>query len=214
MLPLIGMLAGCGTAILVGSFWPAAIAIVLTVMIIAYNGLKQTIAGPAMMGGCRTLNVLLGMSAAGEAWGKANWIVAIGVGVYVGGITWFARREAESSDRSQLVGGLLVMIAGMALVWLFPTVSTQERLTYLLQFEPWYWTLAWLLLAVLISAPFVRALANPRPENVQRAVKSGILSIIVLDAVIAFAVSGPFAAIGILLLLVPAIVLGRWIYST
>jgi hypothetical protein len=83
-----------------------------------------------------------------------------------------------------------------------------------LQFEPWHWTAACVSIFVLISAPFVRAIARPDTENVQRAIKSGIFSIVVLDALAAFAVAGPVAAIGILLLLIPAIVFGRWIYST
>jgi hypothetical protein len=49
---------------------------------------------------------------------------------------------------------------------------------------------------------------------VQAAVKTGILGIIVLDAAVVFGVRGCLPAVAVLLLLLPAIVLGRWVYST
>jgi hypothetical protein len=49
---------------------------------------------------------------------------------------------------------------------------------------------------------------------VQGAVKNAILSIIALDAAVVFAVRGPAAMFAIVLLAVPANILGRWVYST
>jgi hypothetical protein len=45
-------------------------------------------------------------------------------------------------------------------------------------------------------------------------VKSAIVSLIVLDAAVCFLMSGPYAALGVLLLLAPMLLLGRWVYST
>ena len=53
-----------------------------------------------------------------------------------------------------------------------------------------------------------------RDRVVQAAVKIGILSLIVLDASVTLAVAGPVWAVPILALLAPALVLGRWVYST
>jgi hypothetical protein len=61
-----------------------------------------------------------------------------------------------------------------------------------------------------------RAISVPNAKNVQAAVKNGIMSIIVLDAAASmpFASIGMFSAMFILVLIVPANFLGRWLYST
>ncbi len=75
----------------------------------------------------------------------------------------------------------------------------------------------WLLLAMLgftIVRRSLSAALNPSPIAVQMAVKQAILSLIVLDAAATLMVCGPQLALMVLVLLVPAIVLGRWVYST
>ena len=57
--------------------------------------LKGTLIAPLGMGACRFLNVLLGMSAAAEPWYEVHWLIAAAVGIYIAGVTWFARTEAE-----------------------------------------------------------------------------------------------------------------------
>ena len=86
-------------------------------LIVLYNaGLKRTPLGPVAMGGCRMLNVLLGMSVLREPWRIEHWAVAAGIGIYIAGVTWFARNDARRSDRRQLVAATLVMLAGVGLV--------------------------------------------------------------------------------------------------
>ena len=58
------------------------------------------------------------------------------------------------------------------------------------------------------------AALDPTPEKVQAAVKLSILSLIWLDATMAVAVSGPAEGVAIAALLIPALVLGRRVYST
>ncbi len=60
----------------------------------------------------------------------------------------------------------------------------------------------------------VAAIAEPIPKRVQLAVKECILSLVVIDAVACYAVRGVPWAVVILLLLLPTLFLGRWIYST
>ncbi len=48
----------------------------------------------------------------------------------------------------------------------------------------------------------------------QMAIKRSIFSLIVFDAAITLAAAGPWAAIVVLALLLPTLVLGTWIYST
>ena len=70
------------------------------------------------------------------------------------------------------------------------------------------------LLMVTVLRRCLTAAFDPSPERVQAAVKHGILSLIWLDAATALAVSSPWHAVAIAALLVPALVLGRWVYST
>jgi hypothetical protein len=58
------------------------------------------------------------------------------------------------------------------------------------------------------------ALFSPRPELIQSAVKTGILGIILFDAAIVAFMCGLAVSLPLLLLLIPAVWLGKWIYST
>ena len=72
----------------------------LVVAIFLYDGvLKRTLAGPILMGLCRLLNILLGLSILGvwpPFWG---WLLALIIGTYIAGVTWFARTEAHRQQQ-------------------------------------------------------------------------------------------------------------------
>jgi hypothetical protein len=55
---------------------------------------------------------------------------------------------------------------------------------------------------------------EPRAELVQAAVRNCIFALVVIDAAAVLAVQTVFWGVVMLLLLVPMLVLGRWIYST
>ena len=77
---VIGMAAGCFAAGLTGDWRPAAAAIGVAALIVLYDrALKHTPAGPLAMGGCRFLNVLLGMSTSPlpGAWPTGPWPAAL-----------------------------------------------------------------------------------------------------------------------------------------
>jgi ABC-type branched-subunit amino acid transport system permease subunit len=65
----------------------------------------------------------------------------------------------------------------------------------------------------LIGLPVTRALGKPVPDHVQAAVKRAVLGLVVFDAVLATAAAGELGLI-LLLLLPPALFLGRRLYST
>jgi 4-hydroxybenzoate polyprenyltransferase len=74
------------------------------------SGAKHTFAGPLVMGGCRSLNVLLGMSLATDpgspslrGWSPVEWMIALAIGLYIAGIAWLARGEAKSTWRQRAV---------------------------------------------------------------------------------------------------------------
>lgn len=194
------------------------IATVLAACILLYDRvLKSTRLGPLVMGSCRFLNVLLGMSAARVAAGDfplgfsaAELLVAAGIGVYIVGVTLLARTEAATSQSPLLLAGIVVMACGAVVLGSFTrfvdegTLKTDEMIV-------------WMLLGLLMVTVLRRALAavmDPSPERVQAAVKHSILSLIWLDAAIVLAVAPPIYGVAIAALLIPALLLGRWVYST
>jgi hypothetical protein len=76
-----------------------------------------------------------------------------------------------------------------------------------------YWALLGLLMFTVLRR-CGQAVLNPSPQMVQMAVKHSILSLIWLDAATAVAVAGPVYGVAIAALLIPALLLGRWVYST
>ena len=84
-------------------------ATLLSVAILAYNsGSKRTILGPQVMGACRGLNLLLGMTHAPALGGPAGWLAAVGFGLFVAGITWISRSETKSGETRNLLLGLTI----------------------------------------------------------------------------------------------------------
>jgi 4-hydroxybenzoate polyprenyltransferase len=189
---------------------PAVVGIALAGAVLLYDRwLKRTPLGPLGMGACRFLNVLLGMSTFAEPWQPVHWWIAGSVGVYIVGVTWFARTEASASSRVQLSLATLVMLGGVAALARYPYLVDD-----LLLGLPDRWILFWGVLAALVGWRCIRAIADPESANVQAAVKNSILSLIVLDAAAAVPVGGLYWSIAILALIVPATLLGYWVYST
>ena len=64
-----------------------------------------------------------------------------------------------------------------------------------------------------VGVPIRRALKHPGPREVQAAIKRCVLGLVGLDAVLAVAFVG-LPGLAVLLLLPPALLLGKWVYST
>lgn len=222
------LLGGVGLGWLAGFVQPVdgavlwrggAVVSLLGLCVVLYDAvLKTTWAGPVGMGACRFLNVLLGMSIAvpfSAEWNMAGYgihhlIPAGGIGVYTAGITWFARTEAKESSRLHLTLGTTLMIGGIAILCLLhrnlPSPPNVEG-------ELW-WIFLMAALAFTILRRCGAAISDPTPWKVQMAVKHSILSIIVLDAAVTLEVCHWYHALGVLSLLIPSLVLGKWINST
>jgi 4-hydroxybenzoate polyprenyltransferase len=214
-----GAIAGASVSLWSHNWRPAAVSLALAVLIVLYDGvLKKIPLGPLAMGGCRFLNVLLGMSAAASPWLPVNYIVAGGIGLYIVGVTWFARSEAEpESRRIHLVLAMFVMYAGMALLAYFPEWLSQDQdiephQKHLIDAGSWDW--CWALLAILTGWRCLRCVFQPYSEFVQEAIRQCLVSLIIFDAAVVLAVRGPQWGIAVVLLIVPMTILGRWSYST
>jgi hypothetical protein len=68
-------------------------------------------------------------------------------------------------------------------------------------------------LGFFVGIPAIRAILRPVPDRVQVVIKRALLGLVALDAALAVALAGPSGLI-ILFLLIPTIVLARWVYTT
>lgn len=219
---ILGWCAGFAGGLVPLPWRSGAVATCLAACVLLYDGvLKNTFVAPLAMGACRFFNVLLGMSlgavAVEGAWGFAGYttshlLVAGGIGLYIAGVTWFARTEATTSNRGLLIWGTAMMAAGIGMLALFPMIQ-ETGIQYRLD-EQYVWPLVLFMLTFTILRRCVLAIYNPQPQRVQAAVKQCILSLIILDAAVCLLVADWVWAVAVLALLAPMLLLGKWVYST
>lgn len=205
-----------------GADWrPAILAAGLAGCIVLYDaGAKRTALGPVAMGCCRMLNVLLGMSLAAEGrwpfdprpWTTAEWAIAAGVGIYIAGVTWFARTEAHVTSRRQLLGGIAVMLAGLTALATSPRWGAPRSVRFFTEHDSW--PLLWIALALVILGRFSVAATRPEPRRVQSAVRNALRALIVLDAAVVLGWVGPAWSCAVIALLAPMLLMERRFNTT
>lgn len=210
---LIGLGLAVAAAVQLEHWLPAAVGCSLAAMVVLYDAvLKRTILGPPAMGACRMLNVLLGMSVMAALPEPHHWLVAGAIGVYITGVTWFARNDARRSNRLELVAAAVVMMTGVAMLGSLPLWT--DALVRDLRADPTNWYLMSGLLGLIILVRCGWAIAEPSPGRVRVAVAQSIISLVVLDAAVTFAARGMYWALIVLVLLFPAMFLARWLRGT
>lgn len=182
------MVAGVLCAIWVGRF-PGLVAFVLAGLIFLYDALAKhsTLFGPLTMGSCRALNLLLGMSVTGELVTPGLLLVPL---VYIASITLVSRGEVTAGNRSSIVFAGVLYSISMGILW---TIAPADRRLWLLP--------ALVIFASTILIPLAKAFRKNNTSNIRKAVKAGIISLILLDACIAWAFDQPLLALSILILL-------------
>jgi 4-hydroxybenzoate polyprenyltransferase len=190
---------------------PLLVAVPLAGAILLYDGLlKHTPLGPLVMGSCRALNVLLGVTISGGLAWPLGPHLAVVVGLYIVGVTWFARNEAGRSDRTGLILAAVLMAAALGLALLVPAHLGEEQAP-----SPLF---PYLLVALgfLLGVPVSRAIRAPTPGHVQAAVKRALMCLILLDTVLATGTRAGSVGLVLLVLMVPSLYLNtrRWLYAT
>jgi 4-hydroxybenzoate polyprenyltransferase len=211
----LGGVFACATAFVSSHPAVALVGAALTAAIWIYDRrAKATALGPAVMGSCRSLNWLLGMTAAGGPTAQYEWLLPIGMGLYVAGITLFARDEAGRSRTGTLFMATLVMLAGLltAAAHTHFLADAGGGSTWLRAGQSASWFLLWGVLGASILLRNVLAIVDPTNSRVQVAVGNAIMSIITLDAVLVLAACGEQWAVVVLALLAPFL-LGRRLVS-
>ena len=192
---LLGVLAAAQFSIL-----SAEIAFTVAILAVIYDRFAKHSAfwGPLTMGICRGGNLLLGMSAIENSLWEWGWVALVPI-AYIGAITLISQDEVHGGKRRSLY------IAAS----LYTTVHAVQFLVALQQGNA---PLAFLLIALhawLVGRPLWTALQNPIGPNIGKAVKSGVLSLIVMDASWCVAFGNWPVALGVLLLLPLSILLAR-----
>jgi hypothetical protein len=129
--------------------------------------------------------------------------LAIGIGIYIFGVTVYARREEQDSSQGVLVMGILLEVVGLAIIALLPSWAVPDQ----------RWTLnpaqGYPLLIALIGLTVVNrgvaGVLHPVPRKVQLAVKHAILTLILVDAAVVLMWAGPWYGCAVVLLLLPAL---------
>ena len=138
-------------------------------------GKHHPILGPLNMGACRGGNLLLGISAVPAMIGE-HWFLAVIPIIYIAAVTTISRGEVHGAKG--ITGIIALLLIGLVIAGLLGLGLLQD-----------YQVLAALpfvaLFAVRVLLPFIKAVREPKPEQIRIAVKAGVLSLIVLDATVA-----------------------------
>jgi 4-hydroxybenzoate polyprenyltransferase len=198
------------------TFCPGIIAIALSICILLYDGpLKHTPLASLAMGTCRGLCFLLGaapwIALSPEGMGDVtNWFpghvlaAAIGMGIYVMGVTLISRGETNGENVAEIVGGVVVIVLGSIVLAISPQFApalTQWAASIDQRFA--------LLIGLIVFAVVVRGIRiSLRPEvaAIQNVIRVALMTLIPLSAAFALLSVGPIAGLAVFSLFVPAII--------
>ena len=174
------------------SLWSGLIAFLILVFALVYNkfGKHHSFLGPLNMGLCRGLNLLLGISILSLSVHSLYYLCLIPL-IYIFSITMISQGEVHGSNRNKLyAGGFLYLIVIGSILY---SAFIQQNLLYASFFLIAF---AW-----MIFKPLFTAIKDPVGRNIGKAVKAGVISLILMDAAWASAYGQIYFALLIAMLL-------------
>jgi len=194
------------------------VALILCATIISYDyRLNQSTAGPVMMGSTRFLNIFLGASPAlaGILFSNNNnnflllrlVLVSMLMLLYVLAISILSKMEIGETTRPKrtIIRAFIIIFAviGSILFARFFTIFHIDLVPSLVLF------------AGIVIITFKRTLFEDySPKGIQKAIKTLVLSIIILDSIFISGTTNIYYGLATLLLIIPSIVLARKLYVT
>lgn len=158
----------------------------------------HAILGPINMGLCRGLNLMLGVSIINTSL-QTWWFLALIPIIYIASITMISRGEVHGGSKKMLYfGGLLYAIVICSVLFF---AYTKQNITYSLIFVVPF--------ALMIFVPLFKAIQNPIGPNIGKAVKSGVIALILLNAAWASAFGALNVAVFIVILLPVSLLLSK-----
>lgn len=181
----------------------AVIALAISASVLLYDiwGKHQRFFGPFNMGMCRALNLLLGVAAVPALVGSRLTLALLPL-IYIAAVTTLSRGEVRGGKRSVAAFSLtaiVFVIARMVRIGFNAYSQTAALVTLLVT----------ALLAWRVLPPFWRAYNEPVSMVIRKAVRAGVLSLVLLDAAIAASYSNPLFCLIILTIAVVAALLAR-----
>lgn len=177
------------------------IALCIAILALVYDAFTKKLLwlGPFNMALCRAFNLLLGISmVAGML--SDYWLLFFIHLFYISAVTLISKGEVNGGDKTLLLTALICYVIAIGFVLMLvttPHFHIVQTLPFLAVF------------AYLIFSSLLKALKSLEPLIVRRAVKFGILSLIILDAAIAAGYSGWIYGLLMLLLLPLSMILGK-----
>ena len=177
------------------------LALIIAVLALTYDAFTKKLlwAGPFNMALCRAFNLLLGVSmVAGML--SDYWLLFFIHLSYISAVTLISKGEVNGGDKNILFVAFCLYI--VAIIFVLMLVFTPNF--HLIQALPFL-----VVLAYLICSSLIKAIQTLEPMTVRRAVKFGILSLIILDSAMAAGYAGWLYGLLMLLLLPISMVLGK-----
>ena len=164
------------------------IALVLALAILSYDAFAKHHAflGPFNMGLCRGLNLLLGMAYFGSF---ETWRFSVIPLVFIFAITMISQGEVHGNNKKNILFAGFLYLAVIFLIAIFGNLSMSN----------WAMLPFLILFAFMVFKPLVKAYQENLPLNIMKAVKAGVISIVIIDA--ALVASHSSLALGLLTLL-------------
>jgi UbiA prenyltransferase family len=191
---------------------PLLVAALLALAIFLYAArLKASAFGPISMGLCRTLNVLLGLSAGAPGHLRFGLLPLV-LGVFTLLITQLSRHEVFGATPEHLRGtlrGFVVLAAGSVLACVGLAALSHANAASMLTAAALFAFVLWR------GSQLLRPLTlEVSPPKLGRAIGGGILLMPAIDAGFVAATGLPLAAAVVLSFTLPALLLKRWYYLT
>jgi 4-hydroxybenzoate polyprenyltransferase len=169
------------------------IASLVAILALVYDkyGKHHSFLGPMNMGLCRGGNLILGMSIVASTVSEWWWLGILPV-CYIAAITMISRGEVHGGKKNTLYFA----------AFLYAIVNISQ-LTIAYRLDTLWFSLAFVSLHIfLIFKPLTKAISNPIGPNIGKAVKAGVLALIVMDAAWV-SISGNFVIALFVLILLP-----------
>ena len=183
------------------SWHAGAIAFGIALLALFYDawGKHHPVLGPANIASCRALNLLLGVSAVPAAL-TTSWMVSLLPFAYIGGVTILSRGEVHGGRRATATLSAFIVLGVVVATAFLAALSGSNAIVA---------GLLVVLFASRVLPAFWRARRDPSPLSIRFAVRTGVLSLLLLDAVIAAVYAGAPLALVILALAPIAWLLAR-----
>lgn len=196
LLLILGILAAAQVSQL--SFFLAT-GVALSALLYDAWGKHHALISPLNMGLCRAGNLLLGVSVVPQLLNE-RWYLALIPLVYIAAITAMARGEVHGGKSSTgvLALGMLAVVLGSLLIL---GISHNYSILSALPF--------WVLFAIRVLPSWVQATQAPQADLIRKAIKAGIISLILLNATLAAGFAGPINGLLVLSLLPLSLILAR-----